>query len=148
MDGNRDIDLTLDAEHRLTECEVDRQLGVEEVAQAARTERVALSGAAGSLPEDASMAEAVVASPSFGVTEDLVGEADLLEVLVVLRAGVVGVRVELPCLRPVGTLQLLVGGVTTDAEELVEIGVGHRVASPRRSPSRCPTTVAAARASG
>ena len=171
VDGDGHVDLALDPEDGLAERELDDQLGVgarhrpgaptpglgaahaveegvEEVAEPTGAERVAARTVPGGLAEHPGVAEAVVAGPPLGIPQDLVGQADLLEVLVVLAAGLVGVRVELAGLGPVGALQLLVGGVAADAEELVEVGVGHRAASPRRSPSRSPTTRAAARASG
>ena len=145
MDGHGHVDLTLDAEHGLPELEVHGELGVgagrragaaapaglrpahpteegvEEVTEAARAERIARSRRPGTLSEDPGVAVPVVAGPPLGIAEHLVGEADLLEVLVVLGAGVVGVRVELAGLGPVGPLELLVGGVAADAEEFVEI---------------------------
>ena len=118
-------------------------------------ERVA-GGPAGTGAEDALGAVAVVAGPALGVLQDLVGQADLLEPLAVAVVVLVGIGVELPGLGPVGPLELVVGGVAADPEDLVEIGVGHRLGlrrliGPPRSaaaPSRSPTTRAAARASG
>ena len=55
-----------------------------------------------------------------GVGEDLVGGGDLLELLLMAGAGDVGVQ--LAGLLAVGPLDLLGGGVTTDAEDLVVVG--------------------------
>ena len=128
---------------------------VEQVAQAAG-ERVARGPAAGTRTEDPLGPVPVVAGTALGVLQDLVGQADLLEPLGTAVVVLVGVGMELAGLGPIGPLELLVGGIAADTEDLVEVGVGHRPEAPRghrpaslsRSPSRSPTTRAAARASG
>ena len=93
-------------------------------------------------------AEHVVAAPPLGVAQRLVGDGDQLEPLLGLGVAVVGVGVELAGAVPVGLLQLVLGGVLADAEQVVEVlDLGHRVSSrsgggraagPRRPPQPWP----------
>ena len=101
--------------------------------------------------EDAFGPEAVVAGAPLGVAQDLVGDRHLLEARLGLGVALVGVGMELAGAGAVGPLDLLVAGVAPDAEQFVEVAQpvsdGHRV-PPMRSPSRSPTTWAAAMARG
>ena len=94
---------------------------VEDVADAAEAGEgittARLPGAA-----DAGVAEPVVASPLLRVAQDLPRLGDLLEVVLGVGVVGVGVGVQLPRLGPVGPLDVVLGGVARDAEELVEVG--------------------------
>ena len=123
----------------------------------------------GLIAEDALGPEAVVAGPLLGVAQDLVGQRHLFELrLGDVVPGIV-VRVQFPGAGPVGLLDLVVGGLRPDAQEPVQVaqafnsrhrgsrslslipdpaGAPPRPVSPSRSPSRSPTTCAAASARG
>ena len=80
--------------------------------------------------EDALGTEAVVAAPTLGVAQDLVGNGDLLEASLGLGVTVVGVGVQLAGAGAVGPLDLVVAGLGADPEQRVEVAQpvsdGHR----------------------
>jgi hypothetical protein len=133
----------LAAEHGLRELQVDDHLEVgpagrptrapppaaegaaaeerlEHVADAAEPERVARRRA----PVDAVGTEGVVAAPLLRIGQHLVGVSHLLEQRLRLGIAVAGVRMELPRELAEGALDLFLGGVAGDAQQLVVVG-GH-----------------------
>ena len=99
---------------------------VEEVAEAEGVTRTA--GTAGTAAADALLAEHVVAAALLRVAQRLVRDPDLLEGLLGARVVGVGVGVVLARHGAVRPLDLVLGGVALDAEELVV--VGHESTSP------------------
>ena len=85
--------------------------GVEQVAEPPAPNGSPPAAAPAPGPNTPGRAETVVAGPSFGVAQHLVGQADLLELLAGVAVALVGVGMVLPGLGPVGALQLVVGGV-------------------------------------
>src|SRR5580700_7768218 len=90
--------------------------------------------------------EAVVAGPTFGVAQDLVGDRHLLEARLGCGVAVIGVRMQLAGAGPVGALDLVIARLGADPEQRVEVAQpvsdGHRdlrrsaplTARPRRGP--------------
>src|SRR5258708_7503245 len=94
----------------------ERVAAEERLEEVAEPERLAATG-----PRRAALTKEVVAAATFGVAQRLVRDADLLEPL--LGVGVVGLRVGVVpagevAVRP---LDVLVGGVASDAERLVVV---------------------------
>ncbi len=118
---------------------------VEQVAQAKIGEGIA-AGSPGA--PQAFGAERVVALAALGVAQHLVGARHLLEALGALGAlgAGVGIGMELACELSVGALDLVVGSIRRDPEQLVQVD-GHQP-SLSREPSRLETTATAAMASG
>ena len=133
--GSEDRVLELDLQHdlgvgSLPACPAGRagalvEKDVEQVPETPETEGVR---AAGSRAPHGLRPEHVVTAPPLRVAQRLVGDRDLLEAG--LGLSVVGVRigVKLPGEPSVGALELVLGGVAGDAEQLVVV-LGHRHAS-------------------
>jgi hypothetical protein len=105
--------------------------GIEEVTEASSegitlTSPEATSTSPCRLPEYAGRPESVIPGAPLGVTEHLVGQADLFEALLGHVIAVVCIGMELTRLLPIRTLQFLIGGATPHSEELVQVSVGHR----------------------